>query len=373
VTKRDYYEILGVQRDVDEPSLKSAYRKMAREYHPDRNPNNPDAEEKFKEAAEAYSVLSDAQKRAAYDRYGHQGVQGAGGPSFDPSVFSDFNDIFGSLFGFEDFFGGGRSRRRGQANRGEDLRFDLEIAFEEAIRGKSVDIQVPRLENCTRCRGTGAEPQDGLTTCPVCRGRGEVVFQQSFLSIRRTCGQCGGRGQIIRRPCKDCRGEGQVRSDRKMKVTIPAGVDNGTRLRLANEGQPGSHGGQPGDLYVVVRVREHPVFERDGEDLHCTVPINVAQAALGTEVDILTFDGLQTLKIPEGAQTGSQYKIRGQGVPRLTGGGRGDLHVHVEVRVPSRLTREQKKLFEQLSELLPVENEPKERGLFDKVKDYFTQ
>ena len=375
MTKRDYYEILGVNRDVDEQALKSAYRKMALQYHPDRNPNNPEAEEKFKEAAEAYGVLSDPQKRAAYNRYGHQGVAGAGAPGFDPSVFADFNDIFGSLFGFEDFFGGGggRSRRRNQPHRGDDLRFDLEIDFADAMKGKSVDIQVPRLDNCSRCRGTGAEPNDGLTQCPVCRGRGEVVFQQSFLSIRRTCGQCGGRGQIIRRPCTQCRGEGQIRSDRKLKVTIPAGVDNGTRLRLSNEGQPGANGGPPGDLYVVIRVREHSVFERDGDDLHCTVPINIAQAALGTEVDILTFDGLQTVKIPEGAQHGSQYKVRGQGVPRLNGSGRGDLYVHVEVRVPSRLSREQKKLFEQLRELLPAENEPKDRGLFEKVKDYFTQ
>lgn len=372
VAKRDYYEVLGVDRDADDGTVKSAYRKLALKYHPDRNPGNHEAEEKFKEAAEAYSVLSDSQKRAAYDRFGHQGVSGAGAQGFDPSVFQDFSDILGDFFGFGDIFGGaGGGRRRNRAQRGEDIRYDLEIDFENAMRGLTADIQVPRLEQCGRCSGKGAEPEDGLVTCPMCHGRGEVLYQQSFLSVRRTCNQCGGRGQIIRRPCKDCRGDGYIRTERKLKITIPPGVDNGTRLRLQGEGQHGVNGGPPGDLYVVLRVREHPVFMREEDDLHCKVPVNVAQAALGTDIDVLTFDGLQTVKVPEGTQSGTRLRMKGLGVPHLNGHGRGDLYVHIEVKIPSKLSREQRKLFEQLQEMLPVENEPETKGLFEKVKDYF--
>jgi molecular chaperone DnaJ len=373
VSKRDYYEVLSVERTADDQALKSAYRKLALQYHPDRNPNNKDAEDKFKEAAEAYSVLSDPQKRAAYDRYGHQGVSSmaGGGAGFDPNAFADFSDIIGDFFGLHDIFGGGGGRRRNRAQRGEDVRYDLEISLENAITGLTADIQVPRIDPCARCSGSGAEPKDGLTTCPICRGKGEVIYQQSFLSVRRTCSQCNGRGQIIRRPCTDCRGEGYVRSERKLKVNIPAGVDTGTRLRLSGEGQPGTLGGPPGDLYVIIKVADHPVFERDNQDLHCTVPINIAQAALGTQVDVLTFDGLEPVKVPEGSQHGSVVRIRNKGVPNLNGHGRGDLHVHVEVRIPQKLTREQRKLMEQLRDSLPAENEPSERGLFDKVKDYF--
>ncbi len=370
-TKRDYYEILGVGRDTDDPGLKVAYRKLALMHHPDRNPNDRDAEEKFKEAAEAYGVLSDPQKRAAYDRFGHQGLAGAAG-GFDSSSV-DLGDILGDLFGFGgDIFGsGGGGRKRSRAQRGEDLRYDLEVGFDDVMRGMSADILVPRMEACTRCTGTGAEKVDGLVSCPMCHGRGEVLYQQSFLQIRRTCGQCNGRGQIIRRPCLQCKGEGHIRSDRKLKVNIPAGVSTGTRLRLAGEGQPGPNNGPSGDLYVFIKVKDHAIFERHEDDLHCTVPINIAQAALGTEVDLLTFDGLQKIKVADGTQSGSKVRLRSLGIPHLQGSGRGDLFVHIDVKIPTKLTREQKKLFEQLKDTLPVENEPHDKSILEKVKDYF--
>ncbi len=370
MSKRDYYEVLGIKRDADEQEMKSAYRKLALKYHPDRNPNDNGAEEKFKEAAEAYAVLSDSQKRAAYDRYGHQGLQGASA-GFDPSTFSDFSDILGDFFfGFGDMFGTGRSRRS-RPQQGDDVRYDLEINLEDAIRGLKASLQVPKIEVCSRCGGNGAEPRDGIVTCPVCHGCGEMIYQQGFLSIRRTCSQCGGHGQIIRRPCTQCRGEGHTRTDRRLEVNIPPGVDSGTRVRVSGEGQPGTSGGPPGDLYVVIKVAAHPIFERREYDLHCTVPVNLAQAALGAEVDLLTFDGLQRVKIPAGTQPGDEIRLQDLGVPHLRGSARGDIHVHITVKVPAKLTREQKKLFEQLLETLPAENEPEDKGLFDKVKDYF--
>lgn len=370
--KRDYYEVLGVPRDADDQALKSAYRKLAMTHHPDRNPGNTDAEEKFKEAAEAYGVLSDAQKRAAYDRYGHEGLQASGGGAgVDPSQFADFQDIFGDLF--DSFLGGsGGGRGRSRVRRGEDLRCDLEISFEDSMRGTQADINVPRMEACKRCNGSGAEKEDGMTQCPTCRGRGEVLYNQGFISVRQTCGTCNGRGQIIRRPCKDCRGQAYLRTSRKLKVNIPAGVDNGTQMRLGGEGQISPNGGPPGDLYVVLRVREHPVFERAEYDLHCSLPLNIAQATLGVEMEIATFDGPQTLKIPAGTQPGTKLRIRGKGVPRVNSGGRGDLVVHVEVRIPESLTREQKKLFENLSATLPESNQPRDKGLIDKVLDLFS-
>ena len=371
VTRRDYYEILGVDRSVDAQGLKSAYRKIALKFHPDRNPGDKDAEEKFKEAAEAYSVLSDPDKRQRYDRFGHDGLQGAAAQGFDPSVFTDFSDILGDFFGFGDLFGGG-ARRRNRPIQGDDVRYDLEIDLEDCIRGKEVEIKIARLETCGDCRGTGADPRDGLTTCPVCRGRGEAIYQQGFLSIRRTCTQCHGTGQIVRRPCKRCNGEGHARVEDRLKVSIPPGVDNGTRVRLGGKGQPGANGGPPGDLYVFLRVKEHPIFERRENDLYCTIPVNVAQAALGDEVHVLSFDGLQSVKLPEGTQTGDKVRLKGLGVPVLNGRSRGDLYVEFEVRIPQKLTREQRRLFEQLRETLPAENEPKDNTLLDKVKNYFT-
>jgi molecular chaperone DnaJ len=370
VAKRDYYEVLGVPRDADEQTLKSAYRKLALQYHPDRNPGNKEAEERFKEAAEAYAVLSDQQKRAAYDRFGHQGVNGGGAPGFDDSAFADFGDILGDLFGLGDIFGRGTSRRT-RVQRGEDIRYDLEIGFEDSMRGLSADLQIPRMEACTKCQGSGADPNGGLVACATCNGRGEVLYQQSFLSIRKTCPTCGGRGRVIRKACPQCKGEGYHRSEKKLKVNIPAGVDTGTRLRLSGEGNASPPGGQPGDLYVVIKVAEHPVFERRENDLHCTLPVNVAQAALGAEIEIETFDGPQRIKIPEGTQPGAQFRLRNLGVPRLNNGGRGDLYVHLDVQIPKKLTREQRKLFEELNHLLPADNQPHQKTLFEKVRDIF--
>ncbi len=373
MAKRDYYEVLGIDRNTGEGEIKSAYRKMALRYHPDRNPNDPQAEERFKEAAEAYSVLGDPQRRAIYDQYGHDGLAGAG-VGFDPAAFADFADILGDFFGFGDLFGMGAGRRRSSyPQRGADLRYDLEISFEEAVFGHNTEIKFPRMETCPHCGGGGAQPGTKPVTCSTCRGRGQVRFQQGFFSISRTCTNCQGSGQIIAHPCTRCRAEGRLRVERRLKVNIPPGVDNGTRLRLSGEGEPGSHNGPPGDLYVVLRAKEHPVFEREDVHLHCTIPVNVAQAALGAEIRVPTLEGEETIKIAPGVQHGAQVRLRGKGVPRVNGHGRGDLVVHVHLVVPSRLTREQRRLFEQLAQELPSENQPVEKSLLERVKDLFAQ
>jgi molecular chaperone DnaJ len=371
--KRDYYEVLAVSRGVGEQELKSAYRKLALQYHPDRNPGNAEAEEKFKEAAEAYGVLSDAQKRAAYDAYGHAGLSGAGGGGgFDPSSM-DLGDLLSQVFGFGDMFGGAGGQRGGRprATKGDDLRYDLTLTFEEAAFGKAVELQVPKLEACARCRGRGAEPDSSMMQCPACKGRGEQLFSQGFLSVRRTCSHCGGAGEIVKQVCRECRGEGYKHINKRLKVTVPAGIANGNRLRVAGEGQPGTNGGPSGDLYIFFTVKEHQIFERHENDLHCHIPISVAQAALGAKIQAPTLEGPHEITIPEGTQNGTELRIRGKGVPEVQGRGRGDLIVHIDVRIPTKLTREQRRIFEELEGTLPVNNEPHEKGLLDKVKDYF--
>jgi len=371
VARRDYYEILSIGRDADDGQVKSAYRKLALQYHPDRNPDNPDAEEKFKEAAEAYSVLSDAQKRAAYDRYGHAGVQSAATQGFDPNAFSDFSDILGDFFGFGDLFGGGRGRRN-RAQRGEDLRYDLAIEFEDAIFGKETEIRIRRFEACATCHGSGSASGRGPSVCPQCQGRGQIRYQQGFFSVARTCSACGGAGSIVSDPCATCHGETRVAKEVKLNVKVPPGVEEGTRIRYSGEGDTGRSGGPSGDLYVVLSIRAHDFFQREGYDLHCVIPISFPQAALGAEIEIPAIDGAVTLKVPEGAQSGKELHVRGRGIPYLNEKGRGDLVVRVVVQIPKKLTRAQRELVTQLSESMTVENKPASPGLLDKVKDLFS-
>jgi molecular chaperone DnaJ len=383
VSKRDYYEILEISRTASDAEIKSAYRKLAMKYHPDRNPGDKTAEERFKEAAEAYAILCDPEKRSMYDRFGHAGVRSAAGAGggFDPSVFQefgDFADILGNMFGFGDLFGG---RRRGGPQRGADLRYDLEIAFEEAARGAETTIQIPRQENCETCHGSGAAPGSTPSTCPQCRGQGQVRFQQGFFTVARTCPQCRGTGKIIAKPCQTCRGAGRVTKDRKITVKIPAGIATGQQLRLQGEGEAGTAGGPPGHLYVVVHVQEHEFFRRDGINLFCEIPVNFTTVALGGDIQVPTLDAPETVRVPEGTQTGTTLRLKGKGLPDVGGRGRGDLFATVQVRTPKKLTREQRKIVEQLADALPKEKfEPRPRGeddaaeernLFDRVKDMF--
>jgi molecular chaperone DnaJ len=367
LSDRDFYEILGLTRDADLAAIKKAYRQAALRDHPDKNPGDKEAEERFKEAAEAYAVLSDPEKRRIYDQFGKRGLGGAGGfHGFDQDIFADFSDILGDLFGLGSIFGGGRTRRRGSS--GRDLRYDLEIDFEEAVRGLETRIQVPRLETCSDCDGRGAEP-GGSETCAQCRGRGQVAFQQGFFTIARPCGMCGGSGSRITKPCATCEGRGRVQEERTLPIRIPAGVDDGTRIRISGEGEGGARGGPPGDLYVVLHVREHPVFQRQDREIHCVVPISYSQAALGAEIRVPTIDGETTLTIPAGTQAGTSFRMRGLGVPALNSTARGDQYVTVQVRTPTRLTDEQRNLIEQLAEL--DGEETAEPGLFDRVKNIF--
>ena len=372
--KRDYYEVLGVSRTANDQEIKSAYRKLALQFHPDRNPDKPDAEERFKECSEAYAVLADGEKRARYDRFGHAGVSSGpgGGPGgFDATVFTDFQDIFGDIFGFGDMFGGQGGRRRTRAQRGADLREDLTLEFEEAVFGVTKQIQVRRLEECDSCKGSGMAPGKAPINCTTCGGRGQTRYQQGFFSITRACSTCGGSGKLIVDPCNQCRGQGRINRERTVTVKVPAGVEEGARILYSGEGEAGVFGGPPGDLYVVLHAKEHSFFEREGKNLYCVVPISFPQAALGAEIQVPTLESEQTLKIPEGTQTGATFKLKNQGVPVLNGRGRGDLFVEVKVQTPSKLSKRQRELMQELHTTVSVENKPVSRSLLNKVKEIF--
>ncbi|MCP5162695.1 MAG: molecular chaperone DnaJ [Hahellaceae bacterium] len=371
MSKRDYYEVLGVARTVDEKEIKKAYRRLAMKYHPDRNPDDASAEEKFKEATEAYEVLSDQQRRAAYDQFGHAGVeQGAGGAGgFGGGSFSDiFGDVFGDIFGGG---GGGRSR----STRGSDLRYNLELDLESAVRGTTVKIRVPTHVRCEGCEGSGAEKGTQAETCGTCRGSGQIRMQQGFFSVQQTCPHCRGRGKTIKNPCKKCHGVGVVEEDKTLSVKVPAGVDTGDRIRLAGEGEVGVNGGPSGDLYVQVSVKEHPIFVRDGKNLYCDVPITFVDAALGGEMEVPTLDGRVKLKIPAETQTGKLFRLRGKGVVPVRGGAPGDLLCRVIIETPINLTKRQKDLLKEFQETLDSgksgEHAPKKHSWFEGVKSFF--
>lgn len=361
-SKRDLYEVLGVERGATAAEIKAAYRRLAVKFHPDRNPGNKDAEEHFKEAAEAYAVLSDSEKRASYDRYGMAGVGDQPFSGFDASVFGDFADILGNLFGFEGFFGGGR--RRSGPERGADLRVTTVLTFEEMARGVERTLSVTREESCGTCGGSGSAKGSGQETCRGCGGHGQVRVTQGFFTMVRTCPQCGGSGRVVKDPCGSCGGSGRVEVTRDVKIPIPAGLEDGTRVRAGGQGEGGARGGPPGDLYVVVRVQPHERFVRDGADLHLEEEISAWVAALGTEVDVETLEGTERLSVPAGTQPGDTVALRGKGLPRVRGGGRGDLVVHLKVVVPRRLSAKQKEL---LQAVLKEEERP---GVFRKVRDF---
>jgi len=360
--KRDYYEILGVDRGASQEQIKAAYRKLAVKFHPDRNPGDKQAEENFKEAAEAYAVISDPGKRAQYDRFGHAGVGQQPFAGFDASIFGDFADILGNLFGFEGFFGGGR--RRTGPERGSDLRTTVVISFAEMANGVERTLTVPREENCDACHGSGLAPGAKPETCRSCGGRGQVRVSQGFFTMVRPCPQCGGSGQTVSNPCPSCGGAGRVEKKRQLKVAVPAGIEDGTRLRVVGEGEAGVRGGPAGDLYVVVRVEPHELFIREGADLHLEQEISAFVAALGVELPVPTLEGTETLKIPAGAQPGDTVVLKGKGLPRLRRSGNGNLVVHLKVTVPRKLTAKQRELLHAL-----VEGEEKHPGVFRKVRD----
>ena len=376
MSKKDYYEILGLQRNASEAEIKKAYRRLAMKYHPDRNPDDEETDARFKEVKEAYEVLTDPQKRAAYDQFGHAGVDGsAGGGPGGPGGFgfggASFSDIFGDVFG--DIFGGG-GRGTNRVFRGADLRYNLELSLEEAVAGTDVKIRVPTAVPCGECKGSGAKKGTTPNACPTCHGQGQVRMQQGFFSLQQTCPRCQGRGQVVTDPCPACRGEGRVEEPKTLSVKVPAGVDNGDRIRLGGEGEPGENGGPPGDLYVQIHVREHPIFKRDDNNLACEVPVSIVTAALGGEMEVPTLDGRVKLKIPPGTQTGKQFRMRGKGVKSVRGGAVGDLICKVMVETPVNLSKRQRELLEELAETMEESNEshsPKAASWLEGVKKFF--
>jgi molecular chaperone DnaJ len=373
--KRDYYEILSVSRTATEQEIKSSYRKLAMQYHPDRNPGNAEAEEKFKECTEAYSVLMDAEKRARYDQYGHAAVNGGSGfGGFDPSNMADFGDIFGDIF--SDFFGvnvgGGGRGGRSRAQRGGDARADITLTFEEAAFGKKTEVKVRRYENCDACKGSGSAGGKAPSTCSTCGGRGQVRYQQAMFSIARTCPSCQGTGRVVSDPCSKCKGETRVMKEKTEEINVPAGIEDGLGIRYQGRGDSGPNGGPSGDLIVVIHVEPHSFFEREGKDLHCSVPVSFSQAAMGTEIVIPTLGGGEhKLKIPEGTQSGTTFRIRGKGVTGMQSSGKGDMFVQVRVETPHKLTKRQRELLTELGETFNIDNKPEPRSLFAKVKDIF--
>jgi len=375
MAKKDYYEVLGVNRDASEDDIKKAYRKLAMKHHPDRNPDNPKAEEQFKEAKQAYEILSDAEKRAAYDQYGHAGVDpsaaaaGAGGFRGD-AHFGDFSEAFGDIF--SDIFGGGR--QRSNIYRGADLRYNLEISLEQAARGAETRIRIPTMEECTACHGSGAKPGTQPTTCPTCGGHGQVRMQQGFFSLQQTCPRCHGSGKIVESPCPTCHGAGRLKQHKTLSVKIPAGIDEGDRIRLAGEGEAGVNGGPAGDLYVAIHLQPHPVFQRDHNDLHCEMPVSFTTAALGGEIEIPTLDGHAKLKIPAETQSGKTFRLRGKGIRGVRSSSTGDLLCHVVIETPVNLTARQKELLQEL-EAINVKDSgrhnPRAKSWMDKVKEFF--
>lgn len=374
MTKRDYYEVLELQKGAGEEEIKKAYRKMAVKYHPDKNPGDKTAEEKFKEVGEAYEVLSDPQKRAAYDQYGHAafdrraGGFGRGAGFHDP--FEVFREVFGGGSIFEDLFGAAQ-RDPSQAQRGDDLRYDMELSFEEAAHGCEKEITVTKADRCEQCQGAGAEAGSRVRTCPTCGGRGQVLTSRGIFSIAQTCPHCQGAGRIIDKPCKGCRGTGRQERTSKITLRIPAGVDTGSRLRSAGNGEAGWRGGPAGDLFVVLHVRPHEIFQRDGDDLLCEVPVSFVQAALGTEIQVPTLDGQAPLKVPAGTQPGAMFRLKGKGVKNIQGYGHGDLHVRIHVEVPTHLSSAQKTKLMEFAELCNGKESPISQSFFEKAKKLF--
>ena len=370
--KRDYYEVLGVNRDASDEEIKKAYRKLAMKWHPDRNPDNPKAEEHFKEAKEAYEILTDGSKRGAYDQFGHAGVDPTAAAGAGAGFGGSFADAFGDIF--SDIFGGGRARS--SVYRGADLRYNLEISLEDAARGSETRIRIPAMEECATCHGSGAKPGTSPSTCSTCHGHGQVRMQQGFFSIQQTCPRCHGSGKIVTSPCATCGGAGRVKQHKTLSVKIPAGVDEGDRIRLSGEGEAGMNGGPPGDLYVVIHLKPHPVFRRDHNDLHCEMPISFTTAALGGDIEIPTLDGYAKIKVPAGTQTGQMFRLRSKGIKGVRSAGHGDLICHVAVETPVNLTARQKELLAEL-ETINVKDagrhNPRARSWMEKVKEFFAQ